>query len=168
VAQFARLLKAQVVASDANPFRVKLSNNYSADYCADVKQESLEKAVKRLYGEQGADLAFETTGIPELVDSTLNVLKPKGRFVWQGWYPDKVNFYFMSVHCRELVMHFPCSFGGLRTLEYVLKLLSQQKLTIEPFITHILSASDCAKGYKLVLDKDPGALGIIFDWGSIG
>ncbi len=162
-AQIARMKGCKIIASDANPRRVALSNAHSANRCVDATRESLHEAIWKEWKE-GADIAFESTGFTQLVDEAILCLKARGKFVWQGWYPDNASFFFHTPHGRQITMHFPCSFGGVENLAQVLQWLDEKKLTVAPFITHVFSAEEATKGYDFLIRKDTNALGIVFDW----
>ena len=159
-AQLARLSGARVIGADIIPIRRELASLHSCDMMVDSVGQSLADAV---FAEKldGADIVAEVTGKTELIDEAVKIVRSQGKIVWQGWYPGNVSFYFHAAHRKRVTMVFPWSLEGEAD---VLRLLAENRLVVEPLITHVFDASDAPKAWDMLLNRPQEALGVVLKW----
>jgi 3-hydroxyethyl bacteriochlorophyllide a dehydrogenase len=160
-AQIARSQGATVLAIEPDATRGKLAKRHSADKV--VQPDALAAAVQK-FAPGGVDVAIEATGQKALIDTLVQQLRPRGRFCFQGWYPDRVDFDYTQAHYREISMHFPCGWGGPKALKKTQKLLAHKQLAIKPLISHRLKPEQAPQLYQQMLDGGVPAMGIVIGW----
>lgn len=161
-AQLARLRGATVIASDANPKRLELSRQYSADLVVDVRTENLADAVKKVK-PGGADVIIETTGRSDMFAPTMNLMRPLGQYLLQGWYPDPVTFDFHVTHAKRPHIAVTCGMD-LEDTATCLDLIKAKRLQWSELVTHVAPIDEAPSLYKRMLDGDPEMLGVVFHW----
>ncbi|MFA4029484.1 MAG: hypothetical protein GDYSWBUE_000482 [Candidatus Fervidibacterota bacterium] len=164
-AQLCRRLGCFVVTADKLPLRVRLSAEYSSDRAVNVDEENLVDVVRQLKPD-GADLVIETSGVAELADLCIELIRVRGRVCFQGWYPGFIPIHFHRAHAKWLTAYFPCS----HTLEdqvRSLRLCRRGELKLLPLITHCLPATDAPKAYEMILNHPEKFVGIILDWSAV-
>jgi bacteriochlorophyllide a dehydrogenase len=161
-AQLAKLRGAIVVAADANPGRLALSQKYSADVVVNVKEESLADVVKKIR-PQGADAVIETTGRSDMFAPATSLLRPLGHLLLQGWYPDEMKFDFHVTHAKRPRIAVPCGFD-LEEAATCLELMKWNKLRWRELATHVVSFEEAPSLYVRMLEGDPEILGVVFQW----
>lgn len=164
-AQICRHLGCFVVAADRLPLRVKLSAQYSADKAVNVDEEDLVKAVRELK-PNGADLVIETSGVAELADLCIELIRVRGRVCFQGWYPNCIPIHFHRAHAKWLTAYFPCS-HTLQDQLRSLRLCKRGELQLLPLITHCFPADEAPKAYEMILNHPEEFVGVILDWSGI-
>lgn len=146
------------------PLRVKLSAEHSSDKAVNVDEENLVDVVRRLKPD-GADLVIETSGVAELADLCIELIRVRGRVCFQGWYPEFIPIHFHRAHAKWLTAYFPCS-HTLQDQIRSLRLCRRGELKLLPLITHCFPATDAQKVYEMVLNHPEEFIGIILDWHS--
>ncbi len=130
----------RVVAVDIAPNRLEIAERLGADFIINASDQIVPDEIKRIEPKM-ADVVFECTGIPELLDSAIALCRPSGKFVWQGNYGSApVSLNFLSPHLKQLTMYFPCSDGGLPFRMAALHNMATGSLKLQEAITHRVDA----------------------------
>ncbi len=161
-AQLARLRGATVIASDVNPKRLELSKRFSADIVVDVRSENLADAVKSVKPE-GADIIIETTGRSDMFAPMLDLMRPLGQFLMQGWYPNPITFDFHATHGKRPHIAITCGFD-LEETALCLDLMKANRLRWRELATHVAPIEEAPSLYARMLSGDPKILGVVFRW----
>ncbi len=162
-AQLARLRGAIVVASDLHPTRLDLAKAYSADLVVDARASGLAEAIRGLR-PKGADVVIDTTGRVDMFAPCVDLLRPLGQFLMQGFYPQHVNFDFHVTHLKRPTIHISCGIGDTQR---VLELFRFDRLPAGPLITDVVPVDRAPAMYRRMLDADPNVLGVVFDWRGV-
>lgn len=154
-----------VIAVDVNPHRLDAAKKMGADHVIDSAKRDMGEAVHELAPE-GADVVFESTGIPALIDPSIALCRERGLFVWQGNYGDaKVSFHALSAHGKHLRTLFPCNDGLHPTRRSVLKNMASGTLPWGRIMTHTIESPDAPGMYdKINRDAIPETLGATIHW----
>lgn len=159
-AQLAKLQGATVVATDLSPLRLKLSKQHSADIVVNPREENLLEIVKSLR-PVGADVVIDTTGRSEAFAECIDLLRPKGQFLLQGYYPRPITFDFFATHLKRPTIAITCGIGDT---DRVLELLKYGKLNLRPLISHVVPVAEAPSLYAKMAAGDSDVLGAVFDW----
>lgn len=168
-AQLARLRGAYTIASEVSPVRLALSQKYCADWVIDASKEKLPDAIKSRF-PNGVDVVLESTGFQNLIEDAMACVRsgglgPGGKFVFEGWYPDSIQYNFHLPHSKQLRAFYPAFIGERPSREGVLRLIASGKLVIEPLITNLVPWRDAAGVYTRLFTPERNQMnGIVFDW----
>lgn len=118
----------------------------------------------------GVDIVYDTVGSPESVETSLRVLKPRGRLVISGVEAPK-RFEWTLLYFKEVEMVGSNAFGyetykGERrhAMDIFLELASEG-LDISSIITHHYPFSDWRQAFSALMDKThSGAIKVAFDF----
>ena len=161
-AQAARRVGARVIATDLIPTRVELAAKHSADVAVDASGESLDDVVKRERPD-GADVAIDTTGVPQMFDRCLGLIHREGRIAMQGYYADPITIDFHPTHIQRPLVSFPCGWDDEFNDDLAADMASG-RIAIDPLITHRIPFRDAQEAYDLVVEHPERSLGMVFDW----
>ena len=100
-----------------------------------------------------------------MVNSLFALLKLRGKFVFQGWYPPPSPLDLNALHCHLPSAHFPCAHSG-EAVAVALEWAARGWLRSEPLIGHTFAPRDAAKVYEMIGRGSDEFLGIVFDWSS--
>lgn len=89
-----------VIAVDLQPSKLAKAREYGATHTIDARSENVIETVQRLLGGP-ADVAFDVTGQPAVIEQAWRVTGPKGRVVLVGVMPHDRTFSF-----NTLPLHF--------------------------------------------------------------
>ena len=154
----------EVIAADLDAGRLAVARAMGADHVIDGSIEDVGAAVRRLVPE-GADVVFESTGIPACIDQAIPLCRTQGKFVWQGNYgADPVSFHFLVPHGKRVQMFFPCDDGLQPCRRAVLKNIAMGALDWEKTISHRVSFTEAPAMYERINDGDLSVLGMVINW----
>ncbi len=154
-----------VIAVDINAKQLEIARTMGADYLINGAEQDVAAEVKKL-APQGADVVFESTGIPECLNPAIALCKPYGSFVWQGNYgAAPVSLNFLSPHGRRLKMFFPCDDGLQSCRRAVVKNMAMGALKWENTITHRIDFNDAPAMFdRINKGKDKDIVGVVINW----
>lgn len=155
----------RVVAVDVDAKRLEAAAWMGAEVCLNPGQQNLVEEMHRVK-PGGADLVFESTGIPALLNQAIALCRGRGKFVFQGNYGGAdIAFPFMAAHVRQLTAFFPCDDGYQPCRHTVLRAMANQSLPWDRLVTHRIKPKDAAAFYgELNAGRVQSLLGAIIDW----
>ena len=154
-----------VIAVDLNETQLSIARKMGADYVIDGASQDVEAEVKKIAPE-GADVVFESTGIPENVDPAISLCRPHGSFVWQGNYGDApISMHFLPPHHRRVRMFFPCDDGLQPCRRAVVKNMAMGTLPWEHCITHRIDYTESPDMFSRINRGDgKDIVGVVMKW----
>lgn len=156
-AQMGRVLGMRVVASEISQFRSELSRQYSCEQVFHPEDPQLREAIN---ASGGPDVIVNSTGVPGLEDSLIELLKPRGRLVPQGMAPT-VCYNLYRAHGKEVAI-LNSADATREEDRQSLHLLAEGELTVSPLITHRISPREAVELYTQ--SNKESILGTVIDW----
>ncbi|HAI11699.1 MAG TPA: hypothetical protein DCM28_08340 [Phycisphaerales bacterium] len=154
----------KVIAIDVQDRQLQMAKIMGADVLINAAKTDALTQLNTI-SQGGADVVFECTGIPTLVDTALSLCKRDGKFVWQGNYGQApINFKFLVPHGKRLKTFFPCDDGYLPFRHAVIKHMSQGILPWDKLITHRIKADQSPGMYDRINRGDKDIIGVTIDW----
>ncbi len=141
--------------------RMEVVDGWDPRYHERIVQAELKKIAP-----EGADVVFESTGIPACLDPAIDLCRPHGKFILQGNYgAAPISYHFLPAHGRRLTMFYPCDDGFTPCRRAVLKNMAMWVLPWHHTITHRIEARDAPKLYEAI-HKGEGrdVLGAVIRW----
>jgi 2-desacetyl-2-hydroxyethyl bacteriochlorophyllide A dehydrogenase len=139
-------------------------------------REVKERLLKETKG-LGFDIVVEATGVSELVNQALELVKEGGQVILLGSTRGDVNVdVYTYIHRKGItvkgahanILNFPKiagRIGGTRgAIIKMIDLINTGKLNVKPIITHRISPELAIEAYQWLMDKKSDALGIIINW----
>jgi len=153
-----------VAAVDLQTRPLETAKAFGADHLIDASKENVSERIGSLF-PGGADVVFECTGIPAMVNQAIPLCRLEGTFVWQGNYgQDPISFDFLPAHGRRLKMVFPCDDGFQPCRRAVLRNMALGALPWEKTITHRVPWREAPGIYRRILQGDSDISGVVLDW----
>jgi 2-desacetyl-2-hydroxyethyl bacteriochlorophyllide A dehydrogenase len=165
----AKLRGAVVIAIDLDERKLAVACRLGADHVIQAGREEVEPALRAI-APQGADVVFEATGVPALLDSAFALCRPHGKFVFQGNYgAAPISFRFLVPHGRQITAYFPCDDGYAPCRRAVMHLLASGALKWGETITHRVAARDAPALYSHInrSSHDTDVLGAVIRWDDL-
>lgn len=154
-----------VAAVDILDNRLEAARRLGADTVVNAATQDVGAEIKSVF-PGGADVVFEATGIPALVDKAIALCKPYGSFVWQGNYgADPISMHFLAPHGKRLTMHFPCDDGMAPCRRAVMRNMAMGALRWEHVITHRVAPEDSAALFdRINKNAADDVIGAVINW----
>jgi alcohol dehydrogenase len=137
---------AVVVAIDLDENRLALAKQVGATHCVNSSAPDWKEQVFALTDGYGVDVAVEAVGIPATFDMCTNLVRPGGNVANVGVHGAPVTLDL----ARLWIQNINISMGlvNTTTLGMLLKLVAQQKLPAEKFVTHRFAMADVMSAYE--------------------
>jgi len=141
--QWLRILGAsQIIVTDVLEDNLKIARKVGAHMALNSSKVDVLKEVQKIL-DDGADLTLEATGVPQVLEQTLPITRPRGRVVLAGNQPlDKsLPLVFIENMMRREISHIGCfmsysaPFPGHEWTQTITALLNGS-LDMESLISH--------------------------------
>ncbi len=154
-----------VVAIDLAQNRLEVAQKLGADYLINGSTQNVVEELQKI-APDGADVVFESTGIPACVDPAIELCRRYGKFILQGHYgTDPLSYQFAPPHGKRLTMFYPCDDGFAPCRRAVLKNMATGVLPWHHTITHRVDAEDSPALYDAInKDNAKDVVGAVIRW----
>ena len=135
--------------------RMELAKEFGADYMIYGDEEDAQKRILELTDGMGADIVFECTGVPQMVQKGLDVIKKSGTLVAVGIYPAKAELDLTSL--VRSAKNIKGTYGGPVTLERLISWLDSSNPLVEKLdklITHRSSIKNANEAFERCVRKE--------------
>jgi len=150
VTQLAKLNGAKVIAVDIDDFRLRYSKKNGADITINSGKSDVAREIKKLIGNQGADVSIEMSGFSSALHQAIRSTSYNGRVVSSGFYQGSANDLYLGEEFHHNRINIICSqinavspvlsyrWNRLRMEKTIMELQKCGKLDLEGLITHII------------------------------
>ncbi|MCE0498094.1 MAG: zinc-binding alcohol dehydrogenase [Methylacidiphilales bacterium] len=163
-AQICRLKGARVAVADIVTARLEKARENGADWVINSGKENLAERAREI-APNGFDIIIDTSSSPAVVNSLFPLLRRRGKFVFQGWYPPPSALDLNAFHGRLPTCYFPCAHSG-PAVQAAMQWVRDGHLKVRNLVTHRVKPRDAAEIYRQIGAGSEGFLGVIFDWKS--
>ncbi len=152
----------KVLVTDVNDLRLEKAKQCGVEYTANTMKESFKDAVKRVFGDEGYQCAFEVSGQQVCIsDIMTNIEKGSDIVVVAVFAKNPV------INFSELGEHELCLKGSLMYLHEDFKLaaemLADGRLKIEPLVTHRFDFKEYNEAYKCIAEHGQECMKVMID-----
>jgi 2-desacetyl-2-hydroxyethyl bacteriochlorophyllide A dehydrogenase len=173
VTQLCKLSGATVVAVDRVPQRLERAGALGADHVIDLDATPVAERVRELTGGRGADVSIEVSGsyaaLHEAVRSTaynsqvvcVGFLQGQGTLLRLG---EEFHHNRIQITCSQtsgVSRHLDHRWTRDRLEQTVMRLIAEERLAVEPLVTHVLPAAQVAHAFELLDKADPDVLQVV-------
>ncbi len=169
-----------VIAADLTDSRLELAKSIGADAILNPEDTDFSEQLNAITNGHGPVVVIEATGHPDAVSTALDVAGWGARVVLlastRGETP-KVNFY-RDVHKKGLILYGAHNAVRPRqesspnywTLKddshLLLTLIAEKRFDVAPLISHRVPGAEAPKAYQLLMEWNPGLLGVVLQWNN--
>ena len=178
VAMMARIAGAiKVFIADVSDYRLSLIPKDPCYIPVNTKKEDIIAVIKDYNNGRLADFVFETTSLPQLIDSELKCLVKKGKLIVTSNPKGKSLIDLDYVNKQALTIIGAINLGShtpvatpadpwteARDRTYVLELLQKRQISMKDMVTRRESYKDCVAVYQSLMDDRTKDLGVLFTW----
>jgi 2-desacetyl-2-hydroxyethyl bacteriochlorophyllide A dehydrogenase len=155
-----------VIAVDLLDYRLAVSSQMGATHTINASKESPLALVADITKGRMADLVVEVVGHQtQTVNHCLKLAKQNGTVLAFGVPDEPVYDFDFSEFFRKNI-RFMASVGPDAQVDYALAIdmIAQGRINVAPIITHHLPFAEAQRGYELSLNKEDGAIKVVFDF----
>ena len=149
-----------VVITDVNPYRLELARKMKPTLALDVRKESIAAAQKKLGMKEGFDVGLEMSGNPAAFREMLDNMCHGGSIAMLG-IPAEIAIDWTKVVFNMLTIK---GIYGREMYEtwYMMTVMIQSGLDIDPVITHRFHYTDFEKGFAAMHSGNSGK--VVLTW----
>jgi alcohol dehydrogenase len=137
---------AQIIAIDLDENRLDLAKQLGATHCISSATEDWKEQVLALTDGYGVDVAVEAVGIPATFDMCIQLVRPGGNVANVGVHGKAVQLDLQDLWIKNI--NISMGLVNTTTLGMLLKLVAQEKLPVEQFVTHRFALEDVVSAYE--------------------
>ena len=179
-AQLMRLSGADVLGVDLSRHRLEIARQCGIRQVIDPGADDLASAVRDWTGGQGARITVEAIGRSELAAQAVELTRRHGEVVLLGSPRARVTMDVTPMLSRihmlairligALEWTYPLEptehahFSIRENYEQILRWITDERLVVDPLISHVMSPRACQQAYDGLLNRKDEYLGAIFDW----
>jgi len=166
-----------VIAVDVNEERLKIAEEYGADYGVNPEKEDLESAIDKITRGKRLNVAIEATGKAPPIEKAVKCLGIGGRLILSSYTFERIS---LSVHEdiveKELtiigahqpkcpvksIFYYP--FSQVKNRILAMELLNEGKLKVTKLISHRITPEEAPNIYAQMLKGNQKISGILINW----
>ena len=154
-----------VVAVDLEQNRLDVARKLGADFLINGSTQNVVEELQKI-APDGADVVFESTGVPACIDPAIELCRRHGKFVLQGHYGTApLSYQFAPPHGKRLTMFYPCDDGFAPCRRAVLKNMARGVLPWHHTITHRAEAEKSPVLYDAINNNNvKDVVGAVIRW----
>jgi L-iditol 2-dehydrogenase len=162
VAQTVRCEGAQVLITDLSDYRLEVARKCGLAATSNAKEESLAKAVERVFGKDGFDVAFECVGVEPTITAAVANIQKGGTIIIVGVFGDKPQIDLSTVQDRELNLRGTLMYKRPDYLRAV-DLIGSGGILTEPLISKHYSMDDYIEAYHFIDQFGDKSMKVVID-----
>jgi alcohol dehydrogenase len=137
---------AQIVAIDLDDHRLALARQVGATHSVSSGAGDWKERVLALTDGHGVDVAVEAVGVPATFEMCTQLVRPGGNVANVGVHGEAVRLDLQDLWIKNI--NISTGLVNTTTLGMLLKLVAQQKLPVEKFVTHRFALDDVVSAYE--------------------
>lgn len=160
----AAVLKAigvKVVISEISGLRrEKALESGVADLAVNPNEEDVVEKVREFTGGKGADVGFECTSVPVVLDTLMDAVRPQGVVVIVSIWGERMNFDMHKLVMRELDVRGTIAYAHSHPA--TIELVESGKIDLKPFITGKIGLDELIdEGFDTLINRNETAVKIL-------
>lgn len=161
IVQFASLVAGNpVIGVDINSEKVEMATKFGATHAFNSTEvDDINAEIKKLVGENGADVVIDTTGNVKVIEQCYDLTSPDGKTILVG-VPrkgEKVSIYTLPLHFRKVLTG---SEGGscepALDIPRVIDLIKRGRVSLDGLVTHEFPLEEINEALDLVRTGQAG------------
>ncbi len=163
VAQVVRCRGAsKILITDISDFRLDIAKKCGIENTCNAASESLGDAAKRVFGDEGFDVAFEAVGVEATMDAAVQNIEKGGTIVVLGVFGEKPRIDMSIVGDREQSIIGTLMYKH-EDYEKAVELIASGEVITEPLVTKHYPFADYMDAYKFIDEQGDKTLKVMID-----
>ncbi|GAB6926828.1 zinc-binding dehydrogenase [Paenibacillus sp. JCM 10914] len=181
--QLAKLQGANVFGIDLSEQRLIMAEKTAISAALHAGHANVREEIMKLTGGEGVSTLIEATGVPKAAVDNLPLIAKFGELIFlgspRGEYQTNVTEILNYVHLMNYgsitfkgahEWRYPVEKNGfvkhslVRNSQIVFRLMAENKLLVEPLISHVLKPEEAGAAYEGLRNDKEHYYGVLFDW----
>jgi 2-desacetyl-2-hydroxyethyl bacteriochlorophyllide A dehydrogenase len=163
VAQVVRCRGAnKVLITDLSDYRLEIAQKCGIENTSNAANESLADAAKRVFADDGFQVAFEAVGVEPTMSAAVDNIEKGGDIVVLGVFGEKPRIDMSIVGDRELSLIGTLMYKH-EDYEKAVELIAEAKVITEPLVTKHFPFAQYTDAYKFIEAQGDKTLKVMID-----
>jgi len=145
---------ASVIAVDISKEKLKKALEMGADYTVEASKEDVAKSVIELTEGRGADVIFDTAGVPAAFEETVKYAGKGASIIIFATHPKESTVTINPFELLEKEICIQATYCNPLTYGKALKIISEGRINLKPLISTEVSLDNIVEGIKKKRDED--------------
>lgn len=137
----------QLIVTDVLDSRLNQAREFGADVAINSKEKEAVDEILKMTDGRGVDLSIEVVGIQSTVEQALASVKKGGVVAVVGLLERNMEIDMMRIVSNELKLHGSYCYNDY-DFRSSIRLIADEKISLQPYLTHILDLVDATKGFE--------------------
>lgn len=154
---------SKIIGVDVRDKPLKLAQEFGANFVIDAREEkNVPERVREITGEFGVDVALEASGAPPVVKSTLDSVKPFGRYVQVAIVEKPVEIDLRYVTSLEKTVVGALNPASTVHIKQAIEVVRSHNIDLQKLLTHEFTLAEANKAFETADKKigDPLKVGV--------
>ena len=160
IAQAASMVSAYpIVGVDLYKNKLDMGNKFGLTHGIVANNNDLDKEIKNVIGNTGADIVIETTGNARVIEQAYKLTAKDGKTILVGVPNANISIYSLPLHFKKILKgsHGGNSIPNIDIPRYI-RLLNRKKFNLDKLITHEFNLSEINKAIDLFCSGSAGRI----------
>ena len=144
---------SRAIVSDFQPAKLAVAARYPGVEAVDLREASLEAAVKAATDGWGADVVFEASGAPKAYEGIERLLRPGGCVVLIGMPVEPVRLDVSSIAAKEIRIE--TVFRYANVFDRAVAMIASGKVDLTPLVTETFPFEDSIAAFERAAEGRP-------------
>lgn len=152
LAQVANVDARKLLITDISDYRLELAQRCGIPAVSNSIREPLDEAVKRVFGDEGFEVAFECVGIEKTMEGAIENIQKGGTIIVVGVFGEKPRINLGFVQDRELTIRGTLMYKA-SDYHRAVDLIASNKVTLEPLISKVFPFAKYLDAYQYIIEQ---------------
>jgi L-iditol 2-dehydrogenase/threonine 3-dehydrogenase len=163
VAQFVQCRGAKdILITDISDYRLEIAQKCGIKNTSNAGKESLADAVKRMFGDEGFQVAFEAAGVEATLSAAIENIEKGGEIVVLGVFGEKPRIDMAVVGEHELSLIGTLMYKHEDYVEAA-QMIAEGKIITEPLVTKHFAFEQYPEAYKYIEAQGDKTMKVMID-----
>jgi L-iditol 2-dehydrogenase len=148
--------------TDLSYTRLELAKKCGVDHVVNIAEKDLSAEIRRLWGEDGADVIIECVGLQSAIDQAINIGRKGSDIIVAGVFGEKTTVNMGLVQDKELNL--------IGTLMYLkedwldaIRFVSEKQIVLEPLMSSRFPLAKLGEAFKYIEDNKDTTLKVLIE-----
>lgn len=153
---------ANVLITDISNYRLNIAKKCGIKHVCNVAYESFDDAVKKVFGDEGFQTAFECAGIEATITTAVESIEKGGTIVIVGVFADKAGIDLSLVGDRELILTGTLMYKR-EDYDQAVKWISKSEVSLRSLDSKHFDFGEYAQAYKYIEKQSDKSMKVFID-----
>lgn len=152
----------KVLIVDVSQYRLDVAAQCGIQFCSNAREETLEDAAKRVFGEEGFQIAFDAAGVQDGLTAIIKNIEKGGQLIIVGVYedPPKID---MAVVCEHEIRIAGSMMYKHEDYVEAAEMIAKKQIITDPLVTKKFPFEQYLDAYRFIDEQGEKTLKVMIE-----